>query len=157
MEIINENAEYSANDVLPVVEECLSMGSDVRIHVSGISMTPLLHNIKDTVVISPVSVPRKYDIVLYKRPDGQYVLHRIVGKKKGFFAMAGDFETQKEYPVARDMIIGRVVSFCRNGKEYTPDDFVIRLYSIIWVFIMPLRQYVLWALNAIRRILHGKR
>lgn len=157
MEIINENAEYSANDVLPVVEECLSLGSDVRMRVSGISMTPLLHNTRDTVVISRVDVPKKYDIVLYKRPGGQYVLHRIVGKKKGSFVMAGDFETEKEYPVARDMIIGRVVSFCRNGKEYAPDDFVIKLYSIIWVFIMPLRQYVLWALNAFRRILHGKR
>ena len=155
--IINENANYSEKDVMPLVEECLAGGMDVRMKVSGISMTPILHNIKDSVVLTKTDRVKKYDIVLYKRANGKYILHRIIGRKKGAFVMAGDFEIEKEYPVYEDMIIAKVTSFCRNGKDYTPEDFVIRLYSVIWVLVFPVRQWILYMLNCIRRIFHGKR
>ena len=155
--IINENANYSINDIMPIIEECIANGTDVRMKVSGISMTPILHNGKDSVVLSAPGKVGKYDIVLHKRKNGQYILHRIIGKKKGAFVIAGDFETEKEYPVYEDMIIARVTSFCRNGKEYSPEDFIIKLYSRIWVFIFPMRHRVLYMINVIRRIFHGKR
>ncbi len=155
--IINENANYSEKDVMPLVEECLACGMDVRMKVSGISMTPILHNIKDSVVLTKTDRVKKYDIVLYKRTNGKYILHRIIGRKKGAFVMAGDFETEKEYPVYEDMIIAKVTSFCRNGKDYKPEDIVIRLYSVIWVLVFPVRQWILYMLNCIRRIFHGKR
>ena len=153
--IVNENANYSINDVMPIIEECISRGSDVRIKVSGISMTPILHNLKDSVVLSPAQKIGKYDIVLHRRKNGQYILHRIIGKKGGAFVVAGDFETEKEYPVYEDMIIAKVTAFCRNGKDYTPDDFIIRLYSRLWVLIFPIRHPVLYTFNVIRRLLHG--
>ena len=152
--IINEDANYSVTDVMPLVEECLSNGTDVRMNVSGISMTPILHNKRDSVVLSAPNKVGKYDIVLHKRKNGQYILHRIIGKKKGAFVIAGDFETEKEYPVYEDMIIGKVTSFCRNGKEYTPQDFIIRLYSVIWVLVFPMRQLILYMLNVVRRNFH---
>lgn len=152
--IINEDANYSVKDVMPLIEECLANGTDVRMMVSGISMTPILHNKRDSVVLSAPDRVGKYDIVLHKRKSGQYILHRIIGKKKGAFVIAGDFETEKEYPVYEDMIIGKVTSFCRNGKEYTPEDFIIKLYSAIWVFIFPMRQWALYMLNVIRRNFH---
>ena len=155
--IINENANYSINDVMPLVEECIANGTDIRMKVSGISMTPILHNLKDSVVLSKADKVKKYDIVLHKRANGQYILHRIIGKKKGAFVIAGDFEIEKEYPVYEDMIIAKVTSFCRNGKEYSPEDFIIKLYSRIWVFIFPLRHITLYLINVIRRIFHGKR
>ncbi len=155
--IINENANYSEKDVMPLVEECIAGGMDVRMRVSGISMTPILHNIKDSVVLSKADKVKKYDIVLYKRANGKYILHRIIGRKKGAFVMAGDFETDKEYPVYENMIIAKVISFRRNGKDYTPEDFVIRLYSVLWVLVFPVRHWLLYTLNCIRRIFHGKR
>ena len=78
--IINENANYSINDVMPLIEECLANGTDVRMKVSGISMTPILHNLKDSVVLTKADKVKKYDIVLHKRANGQYILHRIIGK-----------------------------------------------------------------------------
>lgn len=152
--IINHNAKYSVKDVMPLILECLAKGQEVRMMVSGISMTPILHNIRDSVVLSSKGKPGKYDIVLYRRQDGSYILHRIIGKKKGLFVMAGDFETQKEYPISEDMIYAKVVSFRRNGKDYHPEDFIIKLYSRIWVFIRPARQQVLYILNLFRRIFH---
>ncbi len=153
--IINENASYSMYELMPIVEECVKKGQDVRLMVSGISMTPILHNRKDSVVLSKADKFSKYDIVLHRRKNGQYILHRIVGKKNGAFFVAGDFETKKEYPVYEDMIIAKVTSFYRNGKKYSPNDFTIKMYSRIWVAIFPIRHWVLYILNVARRLLHA--
>lgn len=152
--IVNENANFSTKDILPLVEECIKNGQKVKMQVAGISMTPILHDIRDTVVLRKADSVKKYDIVLYRRENGQYILHRVIGKKKNLLTMAGDFETEKEYPVNEDRVIAKVISFCRNGKNYSPDDFIIRLYSVLWVLIFPHRQRVLYLLNVIRRKLN---
>ena len=152
--IVNENANYSINDLIPVIESCIASGSSVRMQVTGISMTPILHNLKDTVVLSKADTIKKYDIVLHKRANGQYILHRVIAKKGNVLTIAGDFETEKEYPVYEDMVIAKVTSFCRNGRNYTPEDFIIKLYSRLWVLIFPIRHQVLYTLNVMRRIFH---
>ena len=153
MMIVNENGNYSINDLVPVIEECLKNGSMVRMQVTGISMTPILHNLRDSVVLATPGEIKKYDIVLHKRTSGQYILHRIIKKKGSVLTIAGDFECEKEYPVDESCVIAKVVSFCRNGKEYSVDDFVIKLYSRLWVLIFPFRQQVLYVLNSVRRFL----
>ncbi len=152
--IINENAKYSIHDIAPLIEECIKGGSSIRIKVSGISMTPLLHNGKDSVLLSKADCVKKYDIVLHRRENGQYILHRIIKKKGNILTIAGDFETEKEYPVPESAVIAKVTSFTRNGKDYKPSDFIIRLYSAIWVMIFPARQQVLYILNVFRRLFH---
>ena len=131
--IVNENANYSINDLIPVIESCIASGSSVRMQVTGISMTPILHNLKDTVVLSKADTIKKYDIVLHKRVNGQYILHRVIAKKGNVLTIAGDFETEKEYPVYEDMV---------------------KLYSRLWVLIFPIRHQVLYTLNVMRRIFH---
>ena len=43
----------------------------------GNSMQPLLKTRRDQVVIEKITLPlKKYDIVLYKRANDQYVCHR---------------------------------------------------------------------------------
>lgn len=148
--IINENASYSINDLMPIIEELVATGTEVKMQVSGISMTPILHDQKDSVVLSAPDRLRKYDIVLHRRKNGQYILHRIVKKKGNVLTIAGDFETEKEYPVYTDQVIARVVAFTRSGKDYKPEDFIIRLYSFLWVLIFPLRQKVLYLINYAR-------
>ncbi len=152
--IINQNAAYSINDLMPLIEECISNGTNVKMQVSGISMTPILHNLKDTVTLAKADKIKKYDIVLHRRKSGEYILHRIIKKKGNVLTIAGDFETEKEYPVYTRQVVAKVVAFRRNGKDYKPEDFIIRLYSFLWVLIFPLRQHVLYLLNVLRRIAH---
>ena len=149
---INENARYSINELMPLIKEYISAGTDVRLHVSGISMTPILHDKRDTVVLSKPDKIKKYDIVLHQRENGQYIMHRIIKKRGDVLTIAGDFEIEKEYPVYTDAVIAKVTSFVRNGKSYTPNDFVIRLYSFIWVLIFPFRYMVLNLLNRVRKV-----
>lgn len=152
--IINQNAAYSINDLMPLIEECISNGTNVKMQVSGISMTPILHNLKDTVTLAKADKIKKYDIVLHRRKSGEYILHRIIKKKGNVLTIAGDFEIEKEYPVYTEQVVAKVVAFRRNGKDYKPEDFIIRLYSFLWVLIFPLRQHVLYLLNVLRRIAH---
>jgi len=151
---INENANFSINDLVPIIEESINNGQKVRMHVSGISMTPILHDGRDTVVLEKADKIKKYDIVLHRRENGQYILHRVIKKKNNVLTIAGDFETEKEYPVYENQVIAKVTSFCRNGKDYKVTDFIIKLYSRLWVLIFPQRQNVLYILNVIRRKLH---
>ncbi len=151
---INENAAYSIKDLMPLIKESIEAGQRVRMQVSGISMTPILHDMRDSVVLENPKEIKKYDIVLHQRTNGQYILHRIIKKRGNVLTIAGDFETEKEYPVYEKQVVAKVVSFCRNGKEYKVTDFIIWLYSRLWVFIFPQRQNVLYLLNVIRRKLH---
>ncbi len=151
---INENAAFSINDLMPLIEESIKSGQKVKMQVSGISMTPLLHDVRDAVVLEKPDKLKKYDIVLHRRENGQYILHRIIKKKGDVLTIAGDFETEKEYPVYENQVIAKVTSFRRNGKEYKVTDFIIRLYARLWLLIFPQRQNVLYLINVIRRKLH---
>ena len=85
--------------------------------IVGDSMMPLLRNRRDTVKIIPVSGRlKKYDLPLYKRPDGKYVLHRIIKVKKDYYITCGDNRGWREN-VPFDWIIGVVDLIYRDEKE----------------------------------------
>ena len=46
--------------------------------VHGYSMYPLLCNHRDSVYIEKANSYKKYDVVLFERPNGKLVLHRII-------------------------------------------------------------------------------
>ena len=64
----------------------------------GDSMLPILRQGKDLMVISrkPEDRLKKYDVPLYKRDNGQYVLHRILKVRKNDYIICGDNRTHIE-------------------------------------------------------------
>ena len=59
----------------------------------GDSMMPLLRENRDLIHIRRVNGRcRKYDVPLYKRDSGQYVLHRILKVRKNDYVICGDKE-----------------------------------------------------------------
>ena len=58
----------------------------------GDSMMPLTKQDRDPLVISkkPKRRLKKYDVPLYKRDSGQYVLHRIFQVRKHDYVICGD-------------------------------------------------------------------
>ena len=49
---------------------------------NGNSMWPFIKNRSQTVIIQkPTVAPKIYDVIFYLRPDGSYVLHRIIAEK----------------------------------------------------------------------------
>ena len=106
----------------------------------GWSMFPMLRNRRDRVVIRRIGAERlkKYDLPLYRRPDGKYILHRVIGVKENGYIIRGDNTYQKEQ-VPDEWILGYVEEFYRNGKRKAVTDRRYRLYVRLWHLIYPLR------------------
>jgi hypothetical protein len=72
----------------------------------GVSMRPMLTQRTEQLLIEKISAPLKInDVVLFKRNSGQYVLHRIVHKDKGFYLIRGDNCYDKEKVFEHQIII----------------------------------------------------
>ena len=57
----------------------------------GDSMMPLIKQDRDLLIIEPVHGRlKKYDVPLYKRDNGQYVLHRILKVREQGYVICGD-------------------------------------------------------------------
>lgn len=117
--------------------------SEQGVYVSttvGWSMFPMLRNRKDRIVVLPVGDQRlkKYDLPLYRRPDGKYILHRIIGVKEDHYIIRGDNTYCKEH-VPDAWILGYVSEFYRNGKHVSSDSKAYRAYVVFWRIIYPFR------------------
>ena len=135
--------QYRLEALMPLFREQLALGNTVRFSPRGISMLPMLRQGRDQVVLSPLpETLKKYDLPLYQRDNGQYVLHRIVEVKADTYTCMGDNQFQKEPGLRREQMIAVVSAFCRNGREYSVRDWRYRLYCRVWYGTRHLRR--LW-------------
>ena len=67
----------------------------------GVSMLPMLKQGRDLFILKKKTDQRckKYDVVLYYRKPGQYVLHRIVEVHEKEYVILGDNCEYKEYGI----------------------------------------------------------
>lgn len=109
----------------------LQSGGEVSFVTSGFSMLPLLRNKTDTVTLRKPDRPiRRGDVIFYRRPDGKYVLHRIIGKRKDGYVLRGDNQKDVEYGVQPDWIWAVLVSVRRKeGKVIDCDSTRYKLYT----------------------------
>lgn len=101
------------------IEEIIERNGKYLSTTVGDSMEPLLRHRSNTVVIAKAEQPLKInDVPLYKRPNGKYVLHRIVGvsEKKGYYYIVGDNRWRKE-KVPFSWIVG-VMEGYYEGERY---------------------------------------
>ena len=137
--------------MIPLIEERIKSGGNVSFTPMGISMYPMLRNGRDSVVLSPVPDRiKKYDVILYRRAGGQYVLHRVVGTGKSYTCI-GDNQYQKEKGIDPAQVIALVTSFTRKGKKYSVDGFGYKLYSRVWHYTRSPRR----ALRRVKRALRS--
>ena len=88
--------------------------------IKGTSMLPMLRESRDAVRIMPVKEELEVgDIPLYRKPNGQYVLHRIVGVEENRYIIRGDNCTELEN-VPKKWVVGVAKEFFRSG-EYVPE------------------------------------
>ncbi len=107
---------------------------------AGPSMQPLLRMHRDSAVLVQPAFPlKKYDVILYRRANGQYVLHRIIACKKDGYVLCGDAQWRKEYPVTDEMVVGMMEGFFRDETYHSCHSFGYRLYSVIRCAARPLR------------------
>lgn len=135
------NKEIGLAEIFPVIEEALNSGGSAVFTVHGTSMEPLFKNGKTAVrIIKPHRNLKKQDIVFYRRANGDFILHRIVGKKEKGFICRGDNQLENEYPVTPDSIIGLVTHYNSGKKERKVNRFKQKFYALIWVNCKILRK-----------------
>ena len=94
--------------LMPLIREQLAEGKTVRFSPRGVSMLPMLRQGIDSVVFSPLPEKlKKYDLPLYQRQNGQYVLHRIV-KVGDTYTCIGDNQLAYEPELRHDQMIALV-------------------------------------------------
>ena len=121
----------------------------------GISMRPMLRNRRDRVVICPTESKRlsKWDLPLYKRPDGKYLLHRIIEVRDGYYVIRGDNTYAKER-VPDEWIIGVMTEFYRGKRHVLASDRRYRRYAAFWQTIYPIRLPFYWLRRAASFVKH---
>lgn len=133
--------KVTLEQTVDVMEEILENGGAVNFNPRGISMMPMLHMDGDRVIIKkPQGYLKKYDLPLFRRDDGKFVLHRVVKKpsEEGIYSICGDNQRRVEKNVRHDQIIGVVTGFYRKGKFISCDSFLYKLYCRIWVNTRPI-------------------
>ncbi len=140
--------------VLPpeeVMEQLLALldhTEQVPLVISGSSMYPFLHHRRDTVYLSKVTEPLKRgDMILYRRPTGRYVLHRIVRVGEKDYDLLGDRQTAIEPGVPKDRVLAIVTAVHRKGKLLKPGSFLWDFYETCWIRMIRLRPWLIRGYN----------
>ena len=111
--------------------------------ITGNSMSPFLIHGRDTVYLSRLTRPvRRGDMLLYKRENGNYVLHRVFKATPESLTMIGDAQTILEPGIRREQVIAIVTRVERKGKLLVPGSFWWDFFEKIWIRIIPLRREI---------------
>lgn len=135
----------------------LDNGGRSSLLVTGISMYPILRHRRDTVELVKPAQLHRGDLVLYKRDNGQYILHRIITEPRdGGFICCGDNQWEPEQ-VHNEQVIALVDAYLRDGKRIPANSLGCRLYVWAWVGLFPVRRPLLWIRRRLGRIRHQLR
>lgn len=114
-------------ELLPFIEDAIGSGHTFTIPITGTSMLPLLVQGRDTAELKKAELPLKVgDLPLYRRRDGAFVLHRVVGIEyengEERYTMCGDNQTILEKGICNDQIIALCCGMTVDGKYIAADD-----------------------------------
>ena len=105
-------------------------------------MLPMLRQERDTIELSPiVGRLKKYDLALYRRDNGTFVLHRVVGVGETY-TFVGDNQFCLEGGLRHDSMIAIVTAFYRGEKLHSTSELGYKLYCRIWHYSRPLRHFI---------------
>lgn len=132
------NVTVDAQVLGSAVCEALAQGGSFVLTVTGNSMRPTLVPGRDQVCLVGVKTVRPGDIIFFRRPTGEYILHRVLCQKGNVYTVNGDSQTWTE-EVPASMVIGTVSRIRRKGKWLEADSLPLRAYGALWPATRKLR------------------
>ena len=120
----------------------------------GVSMMPLLREGKDLFIVRKKGSERAKagDVVLYRRPPDQYVLHRVIKVCPEDYVILGDNCVRREYGIRDEDILGTMSGFVRGGKTHDVTEPLYRAYTWVILHTIGIRICLKWAFGLARRI-----
>ena len=139
-----ELSAVSIESLIPVIRLQLENGGRSHLVVTGVSMHPTLRHCRDMVeLVPPPAQLQRGDLILYRRENGTYVLHRIVTKpKNGDFICSGDNQWEPEN-VSAHQVIALVDVYVRSGKRIPVKALSIQTWVNLWIALFPVRKPLL--------------
>ncbi len=172
-----ETMMVSTELLSPLMEECLAAGQEITLTITGDSMSPFLRHHRDRVVLvrpTDAAALSVGDVPLYRRVNGQLVLHRIVERDDGqaryrygeaeplpsmhvgqplTYTMCGDAQTAYEPNIQPQQIVAVAVAFERKGMRWDCESSAYRARSLRWHRLMPIRARIVWLYHLPWRLL----
>lgn len=118
-------------------------GSVIPLLVTGGSMLPFLLDRRSVVYLKKDRgyQPKRGDVVLFLRPDGAWVLHRIVRLlPNGELLINGDAQAWTE-TIMPPQIMAHVVQICRRKRTFSAENVWYRLLSRMWMPLRPIHPF----------------
>lgn len=127
------------------IEQVINERGYIVTKPKGTSMFPLIRSNNDDIyIVKPHKPPGLYDIPVYKRESGEYVMHRILGKDDRGYICCGDNQWTPEYGVTEDRIVGVLSQWWHKNRKHTTNDRGYRRYVKFWCCSLKLRRYMLY-------------
>jgi hypothetical protein len=121
---------------------------------SGTSMRPMLREGKDRVVLVRPRAPHKRAVYLYRRANGQFVLHRLVRvEQDGTLTFCGDNQLVLEHGITEDQLIAEVTAYFRGKRRISMASRRQRAYAALYCFF-PYRRLRYFPRRVIAKIFH---
>lgn len=126
--------------LIEVISLQLETAGKANLTVTGYSMLPMLKQFRDSVQLEPITGKLQAgDIALYRRDNGNYILHRVIRLTPEGYLFCGDNQYDLE-PVRQDQLEARVCGFSRKGKQHQLDAPAYRLYCWCSVHLFGIRK-----------------
>lgn len=149
-----KTSTFSLEELYPTIVKVLDSGGEFKMISTGTSMMPLLRDKKDTIVlIKPGSRLKKYDVPLYRRSDGSFVLHRVIGFDKNGYVMCGDNQFFKEHGINYEDVVAVLKGFIRDDKYISCSSFSYRCYCVFWNYSRGIRKLYRRVKRKIKKLL----
>lgn len=143
-------------------EEILAQQGVLMYTNTGTSMMPLLRQHRDVLIIrtKPEGRLSRLDVPLYKRDNGQYILHRVLWVREHDYVLCGDNQWYPERGITDRHIIGVLDAVVRDGRTIplraTPEhpnvSWKYRFYVHLWCDLYLLRAPIVFLRGKVRRL-----
>ena len=155
-----ENADkdgISADLWIPELIKDMEKGMKAKLSPNGGSMLPFIVGGRDEALLVLLQKLKRGDVVLYRRNNGTYVLHRIhhIVNKNGEeqYYMIGDSQVEIEGPLDRTQILGMAESFIRKGKRFSKHHIGYKIWFHSWLFLRIFRPQLIHLWWGIHKLL----
>ncbi|MCD7734319.1 MAG: S24/S26 family peptidase [Clostridiales bacterium] len=128
---------------IPMLRSILEEGKIVPMIITGNSMSPFLISHRDRIFLKKAEGDLQVgDMAFFRRPNGQYVFHRIWKIRPDGYYFLGDGQTEVEGPLPRKAIFAVAVQVERKGQLIGPGDFWWEFFRTVWPRLRPVRPSV---------------
>lgn len=136
--------QFANAELLPAIVQLMNEGHTVTLNLRGFSMRPFLEDNRDKALLTKAREVHVGDPVLAEVSPAHFVLHRVVAIDGEAVTLRGDGNIGVEHCRLTD-VKGAVIGFYRKGRDTLDrtDGRKWKIYSWLWMRLLPLRRYLL--------------